>query len=88
MLSLRNGGPSRKWYKMRCLHPIEVEQRDNHISVNIILTNFEYSVSNLVSGIFTNFFARMQLVVLIGDIVFFSTINFARSFSCKLKDYS
>ena len=71
MLTLGNGGPSHKEYKMRCLHPIEVEQRDNHISVNIILTNFEYSVSNLVSGIFTNFLARMQLAVLVGDIVFF-----------------
>ena len=55
MLTLGNGGPSRKGYKMRCLHPIEVEQHDNHISANIILTKFEYSVSSLVSGIFTNF---------------------------------
>ena len=87
MLSLGNGGPSRKGYKMRYLHPIEVEQHDNHISVNIILTKFEYSVSSLVSGIFTNFLARMQFVVLVGDIVFFFTINFARSFSPKLRDF-
>ena len=41
----------------------------------------------MVSGIFTNFLARMQLAVLVGDIVFFATINFARSFSPKLKDF-
>ena len=87
MLTLGNGGPSRKGYKMRCLHPIEVEQHNNHISVNIILTKFEYSVSSLFSGIFTNFLAWMQLAILVGDNVFFSAINFARSFSPKLKDF-
>ena len=87
MLSLGNEGPSYKGYKMRCLHPKEVEQHGNHISANIILTKFEYSVSSLVSGIFTNFLAWMQLAVLVGNTVFFSAINFAWSFSPKLKDF-
>ena len=41
----------------------------------------------MVSSIFTNFLAQMQLAVLVGDTVFFPTINFARSFSPKLKDF-
>ena len=72
---------------MRCLHPKKVEQHGNHISANIILTKFEYSVSSLVSGIFTNFLAWMQMAVLVGNTVFFSAINFAWSFSPKLKDF-
>ena len=34
-----------------------------------------------------NFLAQMQLAVLVGDTVFFPAINFARSFSPKLKDF-
>ena len=41
----------------------------------------------MVSGIFTNFLARMQLAILVGDTVIFPAINFARSFSPKLKDF-